>query len=48
MDKSPTARARTGAHGGVARAAPRLFDDTEGTDTRAKILAAALRCSRTT
>ena len=43
MDKSPTARARTGAHSGVARAAPRLFDDTEGTDTRAKILAAAFR-----
>ena len=38
MDKSPSARAAA-----QRAAAPRLFDDTEGADTRAKILAAAFR-----
>ena len=49
MDKSPfaRARARAGARNGarpVARSAtPHLFDDAAGSDTRAKILAAAFR-----
>jgi AcrR family transcriptional regulator len=39
MDRSPSARARAGSK----PAAPRLFDEAEGADTRAKILAAAFR-----
>jgi AcrR family transcriptional regulator len=45
MDKSPNARARArnGARTVARSAAPRLFDDAEASDTRAKILAAAFR-----
>ena len=39
MDKSPSARGRAG----VVHSTPRPFGDAEGTDTRAKILAAAFR-----
>jgi AcrR family transcriptional regulator len=39
MDKSPSARARAGSK----PAAPGLFDEAVGADTRAKILAAAFR-----
>src|SRR5687768_14273937 len=45
MDKSPSARARArnGARTVARSAAPLLFDDAAGSDTRAKILAAAFR-----
>ncbi len=53
MDKSPSARARAragarngtrnGAHTVARSTAPQLFDDAAGSDTRAKILAAAFR-----
>src|SRR5215212_9172156 len=41
MNKAPAARART--RSGAKPSAPRLFDDAERGDTRAKILAAAFR-----
>src|SRR5215212_9741140 len=41
MNKAPAARART--RSGAKPSAPRLFDDPERGDTRAKILAAAFR-----